>query len=77
MRELTLCFSRTNLIGLTSDLFDQYRSHTHGLADIRPDLIVYPETVTGSYIFEDSLFLSFVQEMGAATVRGLQSVSNA
>lgn len=48
-------------------ILDRYRALTVQLADIQPEMTVYPETMTGSYLSQDSLFLSFIAEMGAVT----------
>lgn len=48
-------------------IFDRYRALTAGLQDSRPHLIVYPETMTGSYLLQDSLFLAFIGEMTRMT----------
>lgn len=48
-------------------IFERYRDLTLKLADRQPDLIIYPETMTGSYLAQDSLFLSFIKDMGAQT----------
>ncbi len=49
------------------NIFDRYRSLTLELKETRPALIVFPETMTGSYLSKDSLFLSFIREMGMET----------
>ena len=49
------------------NIFDRYRSLTLSVKDFRPELTVFPETMTGSYLSEDSLFLSFIREMGVET----------
>lgn len=48
-------------------IFDRYRMLTAGLRDSRPQLIVYPETMTGSYLLQDRLFLMFITEMARIT----------
>lgn len=48
-------------------IFARYRERTEPLARRRPDLIVYPETMTGSYLTRDTLFLNFLSEMGERT----------
>jgi|GEM_PF-2570342 apolipoprotein N-acyltransferase len=52
---------------IRQQIFDRYRTLTVKLTAIQPDLIVYPETMTGSYLMQDSLFLSFLANMGEQT----------
>lgn len=48
-------------------IFERYETKTLEAKVLKPDLIVYPETMTGSYLVRDSLFLAFLNEMGSQT----------
>ena len=52
---------------IRQEIFDRYKGKTLAAKVLKPDLIVYPETMTGSYLARDSLFLGFLEEMGKRT----------
>jgi apolipoprotein N-acyltransferase len=54
-------------VAIRRQIFARYRTLTMRLNEIQPDLIIYPETMTGSYLAQDSLFLSFLADLGEQT----------
>ena len=54
-------------VAVRQRIFDRYEVKTLAAKVLKPDLIVYPETMTGSYLVRDSLFLGFLKEMGSQT----------